>query len=323
MYYKLGGPKIEVHWALTDHTMFKGGSLEEKGIWERAREVEVLGVNTLTLGYSDFIFHLIVHMASHVAYHGFGIRYLVDLLVMIEQQGKRIDWHEVIKLIDKYQIRKFSAGIFSCCEDLFGLKLPDEVAQLAVVDSDYLTLFEDEIMNRGVDGYRESSEVLSRQISYNNKKQLSPLQKMLNLFFPPIDEMSDKYDYAKKNKILAPIARIHHLFVGLLDPKYSFKDKFKLMTSGYQTVKKRADMIKWLELEWILLVIIAISISIVEKLVCLLWLYSSLSFFVTHCLDSSMGKNMSAFGLYSCSKSSDLFSLTKAREATVIFVSHP
>lgn len=249
VYYKLGGPKIEVHWALTDHTMFKGGSLEEEGIWEHAREVEVLGVNTLTLGYNDFIFHLIVHMASHVAYHGFGIRYLVDLVVMIEQQGKLIDWHEVIKLIDKYQIRKFSAVIFACCEDLFGLKLPDEVAQLAVVDSDYLTLFEDEVMNSGVHGYRENSEVLSRQISYNNQKQLSPLQKMMNLFFPPIDEMNDKYDYAKKNKVLAPIAWIHHLFVGLFDPKYSFKDKFKLVTSGYQTVKKRANMIKWLELE--------------------------------------------------------------------------
>ena len=91
--------------------------------------------------------------------------------------------------------------------------------------------------------------MLSRQISYNNQKQLSPLQKMMNLFFPAIDEMSDKYHYAKKNKILAPIAWIHHLFVGLFHPTYSFKDKVKLMTSGYQTVKKRADMIEWLELE--------------------------------------------------------------------------
>lgn len=249
VYYKLGGPKVEVHWSLTDHTMFKGGALAEQGIWERTREVDVLGVKTLTMGYEDFIFHLIVHMASHVAYHGFGIRYLVDLVVMIEKQGELIDWDEVIKLIDKYQIRKFSAVLFSCCEDLFGLKLPDKVSQLAVVDSGYLTLFEDEIMNSGVHGYRENSEVLSRQISYNNKKQLSPLQKIIGLFFPPIDEMNDKYDYAKKSKILVPIAWIHHLLVGLFDRKYSFKDKFKLLTSGYQVVKKRSNMIKWLELE--------------------------------------------------------------------------
>ena len=249
VYYKPGGIKIEVHWSLTEDGMFKGGKAYEEGIWDRTREVEVLGVKTLTLGYNDFIFHLIIHMASHVAYHGFGVRYLVDLVVMIEQQGQFIDWQEVIRLIDLCQIRKFSAVIFRCCEDLFGLKLPKEVAQLATVDSNYLTLFEDEVMNSGVHGYRESGEVLSRQISYNNQKQLSPLQKMMNLFFPAIDEMSDKYHYAKKNKFLAPIAWIHHLFVGLFHPTYSFKDKVKLMTSGYQTVKKRADMIEWLELE--------------------------------------------------------------------------
>ena len=61
--------------------------------------------------------------------------------------------------------------------------------------------------------------------------------------------MSDKYNYAKRNKWLAPIAWIHHLWTGLVHPSYSYKDKFKLMISGYQTVKKLADMIEWLELE--------------------------------------------------------------------------
>lgn len=249
VYFQPGGVKIEVHWSLTEDGMFKGGKAYEDGVWDRTREVEVLGVKTLTLGYNDFIFHLMIHMASHVAYHGFGVRYLVDIVVMIEQQGQFIDWQEVIRLIDLCQIRKFSAVIFRCCEDLFGLKLPKEVAQLAVVDSNYLTLFEDEVMNSGVHGYRESSEVLSRQISYNNQKQMNPLQKMINLFFPPIHEMSDKYNYAKKNKLLAPVAWIHHLFVGFFHPSYSYKDKIKLVISGYKIVKQRADMIEWLELE--------------------------------------------------------------------------
>ena len=249
VYYKSGGVKIEVHWSLIEDGMFKGGKDYEAGIWNRTREVDVLGVKTLTLGYNDFICHLILHMAAHAVSHGFGVRYLVDLVVMIEQQGHLIDWQEVIRLIDLCQIRKFSAVIFECCEDLFGLNLPKEVEQLAIVEQNYLTLFEDEIMSSGVHGYRESSEVLSRQISYNKHKKLSPFQKMMNLFFPSIDKMSDKYHYAKKNKLLAPIAWIHHLFVGLFHPTYSFKDKVKLMTSGYQVVKKRTNMIKWLELE--------------------------------------------------------------------------
>ena len=44
--------------------------------------------------------------------------------------------------------------------------------------------------------------------------------------------MSDKYSYAKKVKILAPIAWIHHLFAGVFASEYSFKDKVEFLTKG-------------------------------------------------------------------------------------------
>ena len=247
VYYKAGF-KIEVHWALTEDGMFRGGKSYEEGIWERVREVEVLGVKTLTLGYNDFIFHLIIHMASHTAYRGFGIRYLLDLVVMIEQQGAFIDWAEVIRLMDACQVRKYSAVLFKCCEDLFGLEVPTSVAHLVEVDPQYITLFEEEIMNSGVHGYREGGEILSRQISYDNTQVSSPFSKLVGLFFPPVEKMSDKYQYAKKNKLLIAIAWGHHLIVGICHPTYSFKDKFKLVTTGYRVVKNRQDMFEWLEL---------------------------------------------------------------------------
>lgn len=247
VYYK-GSFKVEVHWSLTEEGMFRGGKSYEEGIWERVREVEVLGVKTLTLGYNDFIFHLIIHMASHTAYHGFGIRYLLDLVVMIEQQGAFIDWAEVVRLMDACQVRKYSAVLFKCCEDLFGLEVPTSVANLVEIDPQYIILFEEEIMNSGVHGYREGGEILSRQISYDNTQVSSPFSKLVGLFFPPVEKMSDKYQYAKKNKLLIPVAWGHHLMVGICHPTYSFKDKFKLVTTGYRVVKNRQDMLEWLEL---------------------------------------------------------------------------
>lgn len=248
VYYGSDKPKIEVHWSLTEDGMFKGGKSYEEGIWERTREVDVQGTKTLTLGYNDFMLHLIIHMASHVAYHGFGIRYLVDIVVMVEQQGHCIDWEQLVADIDKCQMRKFAVVIFNCCDDLFGLKCPKQVLELAKVDSKYVSLFEDEIMNCGVHGYRENSEVLSRQISFN-RQEMTPFRKFLNLFFPPIKEMNGKYHYAKKNKWLTPVAWIHHLFAGIFHPSYSYRDKFRLMFKGFGVVKTRADMIQWLELE--------------------------------------------------------------------------
>ncbi len=35
-----------------------------------------------------------------------------------------------------------------------------------------------------------------------------------------------------------------YLYVGLFHPRYSHKDKIKLMISGYKTVKQCADMIE-------------------------------------------------------------------------------
>lgn len=247
VYYK-SGFKIEVHWSLTEERMFRGGKSYEEGIWERVREVEVLGVKTLTLGYNDFIFHLIIHMASHTAFHGFGIRYLLDLVVMIEQQGAFINWAEVIRLMDDCQVRKYSAVLFKCCEDLFGLEVPTSVAHLVEVDPQYITLFEDEIMNSGVHGYRDRINALSRQVSYDGVTEKSPFKKVLDLLFPPIHKMSDKYQYAKNNKLLVPVAWGHHLVEGVRHPGYSFKDKIRLMTTGYRIVKKREDMLDWLEL---------------------------------------------------------------------------
>ena len=60
--------------------------------------------------------------------------------------------------------------------------------------------------------------------------------------------MSDKYSYAKKVKVLAPIAWIHHLFSGIFASEYTFKDKFEFLTKGAATAVNRNKLLDWMEL---------------------------------------------------------------------------
>ena len=62
------------------------------------------------------------------------------------------------------------------------------------------------------------------------------------------DDMSDKYSYAKKVKILAPIAWIHHLFDGVFASEYSFKDKVEFLTKGAAKAANRNKLLDWMEL---------------------------------------------------------------------------
>ena len=55
-------------------------------------------------------------------------------------------------------------------------------------------------------------------------------------------------DYAKKYKILTPIAWIHHFCVWAFSSDYAIKDKMKFATSAMSISQKRNNLIKKLEL---------------------------------------------------------------------------
>ena len=60
--------------------------------------------------------------------------------------------------------------------------------------------------------------------------------------------MNEKYNYAKKYKILLPIAWIHHLFEGINNKDYSLISKIKILTNTIFIAKKRQNLLNWLEI---------------------------------------------------------------------------
>lgn len=248
VYYKLGWPLIEVHWMLSHERTFKGCVDYEKELWNRVREVEILGVKTLTLGYNDFLLHLMIHMASHAASHGFGVRFLTDVILMIEKESHFIDYEQFKLDIKQCEIETFTGVMLKCCEDLLDFNIPQELGGISQVNLKYLDYLETEILDSGVHGLREKGNLIAKEMAYDRVEERL-FKRFLKFIFPPIEKMSAKYDYAKKNILLIPIAWGHHLLAGIFHSDYKLKEKINIFFFGMSITKKKSRLIRWLELE--------------------------------------------------------------------------
>lgn len=247
-------PVIEVHWNLFKRDGFSN-DLEhyERLIWNRAIKVNVGEAEVLSISYEDLALHLCMHMAAHLASTGFGVRQLCDLVLLVEKKGEEIDWNSFIMKARMYGFEKFSLIMFLLCKELFQMEIPKELEVKSVNNKKYVSALIDEIFESGVHGKKEMANQFATQVAFNfedkdSNATLGAIKRYFRFIFPRIDDMSDKYSYAKKFKILAPIAWIHHLFVGIFASEYTFKDKFEFLTKGAATAVNRNKLLDWMEL---------------------------------------------------------------------------
>lgn len=247
-------PFIELHWNLFKRDGFSN-ELEhyERLIWRRAIKVNVGEAEVLSLSYEDLALHLCMHMAAHLAATGFGVRQLCDLALLVEHKGDEIDWNSFIMKARMYGFEKFSKIIFLLCNKLFNMEAPKEINIKVVNNKKYVSALLDEIFEAGVHGKKEMANQFATQVAFNFEEKdsnatLGAINRYFRFIFPKIDDMSDKYSYAKKVKILAPIAWIHHLFAGVFASEYSFKDKVEFLTKGAAKATNRNKLLDWMGL---------------------------------------------------------------------------
>ena len=247
-------PVIEVHWNLFKRDGFSN-ELEhyERLIWNRAININVGEAEVLSLSYEDLALHLCMHMAAHLASTGFGVRQLCDLVVLVEKKGEEINWNSFIMKARMYGFEKFRLIMFLLCKKFFDMEIPKELEVSSVNNKKYIAALLDEIFESGVHGKKEMANQFATQVAFNfedkdSNPTLGAIKRYFRFIFPRIDDMSDKYSYAKKVKVLAPIAWIHHLFSGIFASEYTFKDKFEFLTKGAAFATNRNKLLDWMEL---------------------------------------------------------------------------
>lgn len=253
-YIKSGYPMIELHW----HVMKRDGfsdelDLFEDDIWDRTIEVKVKGAKVLSLGYEDLALHLCMHMAAHLAASGFGVRQIADLVLLVEKKGHLIDWKLFINKAEEFGFKKFIIIMFKICNILFSMDIPKEMAVYKIDDEEMFESLISTIFDGGVYGKKDMASNFANQVAFNYKGKdsnatIGAIRRYFRFIFPSIETMSDKYSYARKIRILTPIAWIHHLFSGIFRKEYNFTDKIRFLTKGAKESVEKNKILSWMEL---------------------------------------------------------------------------
>lgn len=253
-YIKSGYPMIELHW----HVMKRDGfsdelDLFEDDIWDRTIEVKVKGAKVLSLVYEDLALHLCMHMAAHLAASGFGVRQIADLVLLVEKKGHLIDWTLFINKAEEFGFKKFIIIMFKICNILFSMDIPKEMAVYKIDDEEMFESLISTIFDGGVYGKKDMASNFANQVAFNYKGKdsnatIGAIRRYFRFIFPSIETMSDKYSYARKIRILTPIAWIHHLFSGIFRKEYNFTDKIRFLTKGAKESVEKNKILSWMEL---------------------------------------------------------------------------
>lgn len=242
-----GGTHVEVHWIITKEHYFEEIPKLEEEIWRNAVEVKVGNSKALSMGNEDLVMHLCLHMAAHLIDRGFGIRQVADLVLFVEQRGYETNWDKFLENVRLCGIETFSKVIFALSKELFNLEIPKQIE--CEIDNDIINTLANDIFSSGVHGKRDMASLFAKELAYDsNDKDVGTINRYMRFLFPEVDSMSEKYNYAKKYKVLSPVAWGHHICSGVFNKDYSIKDKVKFTTSSVSISQKRNDLIKDLEL---------------------------------------------------------------------------
>jgi hypothetical protein len=242
---------IEVHWTLADDRYLGAISNFEETVWDRAVEIKIGSASVLCLCTEDFLMHLCIHMAVHMRSGGFGLRQLCDLVLFVENSMPQLDWAYFCKSIKQNGIEKFTAAIFRVCNILFNLEIPQKLKKLPV-EYKYVKMLIKDIFDSGVFGMKSldrlfGNNLLNADIIFKDSNS-TKINNVLKLICPPVNMLPEGYSYAKKYKILIPAAWIHHFFAGIFHKDYDITDKLNFLLFSTHTFKKRAELLKNLEL---------------------------------------------------------------------------
>ena len=244
-----GNSYIEVHWTLANENIFDEIVEFKNELWERAVEVNIGDSKALSMCDEDLLLYLCIHMAKHFIDGGFGIRPVCDVMLVVEERGKFINWNSFIIKAKRIKIDKFIMSIFAICNKLFSMSIPNELQKYKVREDKYINLIIEAIFESYVHGSRDKVTAVSKYLGYKSySKKFSSIAIFRHLYFPPIEKLSERYRYAKKYKLLLPVAWIHRFVNTIFRKDYSLSDKVKLFMQGTNISKKHSELLNWLEL---------------------------------------------------------------------------
>lgn len=216
-------PDIELHESLASAGQFTNYEKFESNAWGRAVPAVVSGVRVLSLSPVDTAVHQVLHMAAHMIGSGFGLRQLCDFVLFYEADRNRVDWTEFFNITAELGIAVFASALFQLCCLLFGLTRPDECRQFEEPDDRLVEEMLHDIMDGGIFGRTTTERVTANRLVYYSG--------YLGLLLPGADKLDARFGYARKHRVLLPVAWIHRLIYCIVRRDIGLGEKAAAFTS--------------------------------------------------------------------------------------------
>lgn len=237
---------IEVHWTLDKESLKSKEGIYSKEVWNRTIEFSFFDITIKGLGYEDLLAYLCFHMASHMYRAGFGLRQLCDLVLLVNKKYDVIDWNIFLDKIKEGNLLKFTSVIFKLCNYLFNMKVVDELNNSIDISDEELDNLASYIINSGVYGSEQVTDKLGNGVIFNTRgaSLINKVKSMISFIFIKPSQLDEKYNYAKKNAMLLPVAWTHRAILFIKKAKAQNKSIF----SAIKSTKEKGDILNMLDL---------------------------------------------------------------------------
>lgn len=244
-------PPIEVHWRLVGEG-YKWSSYLEDSVWKNIMYVQIGKCRVLSLNYEIFTLFHCIHMLKHFMNSGISIRQLFDLVLIVQEWNKLIKWGELLEISKSCKVEKFIIALFKVCEELFQMEIPKCFNEDIKFSKIEIKLLIEDIIGSPVFNRKDITFSFKNRVSkkiVKDNQTISSSGCCISLFFPSSYQLDERYKYAKKIRILLPIAWIHRLIIISASTKYSNSDKIKLFMLMFHISKKRHKLCHMLDLK--------------------------------------------------------------------------
>ncbi|OPJ62712.1 nucleotidyltransferase domain-containing protein [Clostridium oryzae] len=219
---------IDLHWTIDDKRGEGNVSDLENEIWNNTIKMSIGQASFLSLSWEDMLIHLLIHMAGHVVYSGFGIRQMCDVVLVIERKGHLINWESFYNKIRTIRIEKLMVVVFMACKSLFGMEVPEIVNNRIKDENENLNKFINYICLGGVYGRKDFASVYGGKLAFNiynhnlkyiiiTMKQI--ISQIVKAIFPHIKKIYEEFPYSKRCTVLLPVAWVHYISRHILRAK--------------------------------------------------------------------------------------------------------
>jgi len=222
---KDGAINIELHYNFFHDDVFHNELYLEKHIWDDTQVITINDVEVCVPSLEHSLVQGILHIITHFVGKGFGLRQLVDIGLFLDKYESEISFDLVKLILEDYRSIKTYAYIIEMCNRYFNRNYTIFKVD---IEEHAIDALDDLLFDSGVFGLKsygnELKRIITRQKLKNNIKSKSSFRLKWIVLFPSSMRIGDKYKYAKRIKLLLPIAWIHRILLSLVYPNRASRE---------------------------------------------------------------------------------------------------